>query len=465
MDREKSYSTQLLKGHINPVLQLKFCCIFFVLFFLPQFLSAQANLGRQTILKFDVQNSVLQPKAEMLEESLPMELAKNNASFVGSVGGVSFDQIAVPDPGLQVNEIQLFYNGSQPNGKRLQLMINNQIVNVDLPDWQLIPISNYADSPNFSCVTIFGQLDDELLARNVARNKGRVINYHIDFYNTLLGVRLLYMDMLIGYNFTSDLPKNDKGEYILGLGEHIPNVRTNKNGAYDLSRHFTGIQEREGITFRSYVITDYTQTIKFGITNDSLVLSGNPYYYCWRYKNDVEGYDVKKVEENYRKKLSTILATKGSSETREYLISQLLELGRKYKGNYNFYSGGTFVSMVNMKNDVERMMLLERYATLSLKEMVYSTEALMDSYTVLELKSYSDAVSSRPELFEKANPEVWYATQNVMRYAALFRYIKNRIPSGWKAYMQQIETIDPEPRIFTPTMMYPSVFEDYFNKK
>jgi hypothetical protein len=144
---------------------------------------------------------------------------------------------------------------------------------------------------------IFGKLKDKTLEKQVILHKGRVINYHPSFDNTLLGIRLAYMDMLVGYSFSNDLPKNSAGNYIMGVGEAEPDVYSNQNGAYYLSQHFTRAQNKYNLTFRSYVISDYSRKILFDIKNDSLAIGGFPYLYCWKcncYRND---YDINKVAE------------------------------------------------------------------------------------------------------------------------------------------------------------------------
>jgi hypothetical protein len=238
---------------------LSFLVISFQLF-------SQQNLGRQTIVQFDASNSVLKPDAPSLIENIPMEIGINNPLFLSGVGGVSFDQVALPATGLTISSLQMNYNKNTDDGSRLELTINNKSVAVYLPDWLLIPLSKYAQSPYYSCVTIFGKLNNKTLENLVTEHEGRVINYHPSFDNTLLGIRLAYMDMLVGYTFTQDLPKNSEGAYILGLGEAEPNQVENQNGAYYLIQHFNEVGNKYNQTFRSYVISDYSQTVRFEVS-------------------------------------------------------------------------------------------------------------------------------------------------------------------------------------------------------
>jgi hypothetical protein len=419
---------------------------------------AQTGIGRETILKFDPYNSVLRPDAPDLTESVPMKKGRYNSSFLSEVGGVSFDQVAQPENNLKISSLQLNYDKNAADGSRLDLIINNKKVKVRLPDWILVPVAKYADSRFYSCVTLFGKLNDKDLAKQVTEVKGRVINYHPSFDNTLMGIRLAYMDMLVGYSFTSDLPRNSKGVYILGKGEVKPDIEANKNGAYYLSQHFIKTENKYMLTFRSYVISDLSRQIIFKLVQDSIDISGYPYYYCWKYNGDRNDYDINKVAKDissrYNQKIRELSQSSGSMTPTNWLIDKMIALGGKYEDNFGFYSDGTFVDMVKLKTNTEKKQFLGKYAPESLFDIIVKTEAYMNRDSVIYLKNFSDDVSSQPDLFEAANPAVWNATVSTMRFAAFFRYIKTSFPEPWIAFLNQIKMVDPEPRIFTPTVMY-----------
>lgn len=418
---------------------------------------SQQNLGRQTILQFDPQNSVLKPEAPPLTESTPIELGRKSSLFVRSIGGVTFDQVASPDNNLKISKLKLDYNKNMKDGSRLELIVNGKLVKVRLPDWMLIPIANYADSPYYSCFTLFGKLNDNSLEKQITSNKGRVINYHPSFVNTLIGVRLAYMDMLLGYSFTSDLPRNANGNYILGFGEVKPDLVSNQNGAYYLSQYITSIQSKYAQTFRSYIISDYSRKITFKFQNDSLIINSYPYYYCWKFNSDNNDYDInkaaRKLTAKYDQELKNI-SKSSAKASRKWLTDKMIILADKYDGNYGFYSEGTFTDLVKLKSTPARQQFLEKYSTESLFDMIIKTESYMNRDSVIYLKGFSDDISSKPDLFSAANPAVWNAAVNTMRFSAFFRYIKTNFPKAWFVFMEQIKTVDPEPRIFTPTIMF-----------
>jgi hypothetical protein len=160
------------------------------------------------------------------------------------------------------------------------------------------------------------------------------------------------------------------------------------------------------------------------------------------------------ISNRYNLQIAELSAIPGGQSPQEFMIDKLISLSKEYEGKYGFYTGGTFVEMVNLNTDEEKKDFLSNYTLESLFQMIVTTETYMDSDSIVYLKEYSDDVSSKPELFEAANPEVWNASVYTMRFAAFFRYIKTNYPEGWNAFIDQVQTIDPEPRIVTPTAMY-----------
>ncbi|TSA36050.1 MAG: hypothetical protein D4R64_08505 [Porphyromonadaceae bacterium] len=419
-----------------------------ILLLIPSPLCSQQNIGRQTILQFDPNHKILRPDAELLKVSTHMILGGKSQAFLGGVGGISFDQIAQPADGLNIRQMTLTYNPELPDRQRIELIVNGNDIKVGMPDWMIIPIAKYADSPHYSCFTLFGQLKDTAAMRVVTENEGRVMNYHPDFDNTLMGIRLAYMDMLIGYPFTDDLPKNSMNQYILGNGENEPDLNANQNGLYRLSRYLQSIEDKYQDKFRSYVVSDFNQKIRFDFKNDSLSISGFPFFYCWKYKQDDPKYDINKVANELKREYQT------KSDSRDWLINRLIALADKYGTGFTIYESGTFVDLVNISQNQERKTFLEKYSTESLYEMAISAETLMDANSINYMKDYSIEFSVRPELFEAANPAVWKATVATMCYSAFFRYLKAQFPDKWSTFIRQVQNIDPEPRVETPTVMY-----------
>jgi len=189
-------------------------------------------------------------------------------SFVESVGGVSFEQVATPDASQDGQPVSLSYDPSLPDGNRLVVHIGSNTLRTYLPDWELRPIANFANSEYAAVVSLFGKGPDE--------KRYYYIQYHSAFKDTLLGMRLLQADIMfmsLGENWR--LPRYN-GELVLGLGEWPPP----SNAPVKAARRISDILR--GQEFRSWVLTDIDQHPTFGNNQGALSFSVQPYYYFWR---------------------------------------------------------------------------------------------------------------------------------------------------------------------------------------
>lgn len=385
--------------------------------------------------------------------------APSGPSAVG-VGGIMFYNYAILDSALVMQNLNIEYDKSQLDGSRLSLNINNKQIGFKIYDWQLIPLAKYANSSYSACFTYFGELMDKDLENLILDNDGHILNYHPDLYNTLLGWRLADMDLLFLYEFTTELPKVNNN-YVLGKGEAQPDINANNSGLYDYIDYLTALETELGQSFRSYIITDYTRDIVVSLNNDSLKIGGYPYYYSWRYMFDTPGFSEQNVADSIQNHYSKLLKDKLNENPRFYerglYIDSLISLSLKYANDYNIYDEkSTFSELVALNDYEAKSNFLERYTTVSLRDMLYSTSTDMITYKVIYLKELSDQMSMYPEMLEAINPEVWNATVMTMRASAFFRYLKANFPTQWQTFINQISDIKPEPEVKTPTVLFKS---------
>lgn len=189
-----------------------------------------------------------------------------SASFVGSVGGIALESVAVPGPSVRGKDIKLSYDKSQKDGNRLSITIGSKVYHPKLPDWMLVPISKYAESPYTACVSLFGEKTTP---------EYYDIVYHPAFQNTVMGLRLLQADiLLIDVGRFWDLPKFN-GRMVVGLGEAKPKGTAWRSSASEIQ----SVVKRA--KFQSWVLTDHGVTVSFNLNKDSFMLSGEPYYHFW----------------------------------------------------------------------------------------------------------------------------------------------------------------------------------------
>ena len=215
-------------------------------------------------------------RSKPLEVSTPVPQGLNSFHFVGRVGGVAFDQVAVPESQLRVTGLRLCYSANREDGNRLNVILNGQSFAPSLPDWQLVPIARFADSPYTSLVTLFGELEG---GGQRPPKTQYVVALHPDLEGTLLGLRIFQGDfLLLDPNVSGELPTYD-GRYLLGTGERTPDRSSWFPASVSLNRLVA--QEKH---FDSYVICDAgpSSTPRFGIKGERLRLYGALYFYFWK---------------------------------------------------------------------------------------------------------------------------------------------------------------------------------------
>jgi len=421
---------------------------FFVLALLSCFSSYPQNRGNQAF-------------TSMPAPSLMQTIIKPGGGYssggLGGVGGVSFDATAHPGDGIVISSLAFSYDPSQPDGYRFLLEVNNKQIAVPLHDWLLIPIARYVNSGYNSCFTYFGALKDKSAEKVILDNDGHILNYHPAFFNTLLGLRLGDMDLLMMYEFVTD-PPMENGKYILGAGEEMPDVSANESGYYRLIRHFNMAMDETGQQYRSYLISDYKQDIAFSFPSDTLIITGFPYYYCWKYVADDPDFDSEKEQNKITEKINgqiTVKSEENGGSRRNAIIDLLLETVVEYNEGYRFYDAGTIVDLTKLPaTGNQRRTLLEKYSTESLWEALVNTKVNMRFYDIVFLERLSNRMSD-PDLIRSAIPHVWDATVNTMRYGAFFRYLRQNFPDQWDALIFSISSIKVTPSVKTPTVMYP----------
>ena len=226
-----------------------------------------AALAQQNAWKLGPYELLVDRHSRPLQVTMSGARGLRSSAFVGSVGGIAFEAAAGPAPSLKGKDLKLSYDKSQKDGNRLTISIGSQTFHPSLPDWILLPVSKYADSPYTACVSLFGERTTE---------SAYDIVYHPAFQDTLMGLRLLQADILLmDVDKFWDLPRL-RGKVILGLGESMPNKRGSQSAALEVRSVF---KRQE---FQSWILTDYGVPVIFSVNRGAFTLTGQPYYYFWK---------------------------------------------------------------------------------------------------------------------------------------------------------------------------------------
>lgn len=423
--------------------RLKFLNLVFVFLLASVYSIGQLTLGEATL-------SYVKAKALLRSESLSTALrGVSGVRYLGRVGGVAFDKVAMPAEGLTISSLQLNYSSFREDGKRFTVTLNGNEVQADIYDWELVPIAKYANSIHTACFTLFGDLDDDSRAQSIRENGGRILNYHPEFVNTLLGLRLFQLDILIVEPTISiDLPK-EANRYLLGKGERSPDILSNRLGYYGFQSAF----KKSNQDYRSYLICDQKRTIKFGAQNNSLFITGEPFYYFWKYNTDQTSFRNSIVAEIERKSILAVKQATSGSQKNILLENWLLEeIKREFTTLYGDISTSEYNEMIRELKSFKTILGQPGYIK-KLKSMLSELKIENSPKEIVYLNNLSTTLSGQSQLFRNINPAVWNAAVKTMRYSAFFRYSKANFPDQWKNFIAQIKRIHITPEITTPTVL------------
>ncbi|MFT5702573.1 MAG: hypothetical protein ACI8ZB_005496 [Desulforhopalus sp.] len=352
--------------------------------------------------------------------SSPLRIASTKGSlrsfaFVGKVGGVNFEEIAQPTPGVHFKHIKLKYDSTQKDGQRLTVTLDKKHFTVHLPDWQLIPIAEYADSKYTAAVSLFGEGPET--------EKYYYVQYHEAFKDTLLGLRLLQADILfIDLRNNWDLPKLNQNN-ILGLGESSPNQETSHSPMVKL------VQSLDGHSWRSWVLTDSETIPAFLAKDGTFNISANPYYYFWNLKSTAA--DHERLSNKYQTDYTVYEA-----DIDEY---------NKKVGEYNASTSQT--DRNHLKLEIEELENKLRRLQTNIKMI----QEELENPSVIEVESLTKLMRSQAAQLRDYNPAVYNAYLNTAAYASFFRYVKKKDKAAWDRFMSSIKTVKILPVIDTPT--------------
>jgi hypothetical protein len=390
-------------------------------------------LGRLTFAKAKAEPAPLEPAAFAQGLNTAASEANANArlqaslqsyAFLSSVGGVAFGTEAAGANGMKA--VLLNYDRGAADGKRLMVTLEQGSTRrafvAPIYDWQLVPIARFAATDQHACFTLFGKLTDageqeERLARGE-----RILGYHPAFQDTLLGWRLMQSDILIIRPDACDLP-SESGRYLLGAGEQrflAGGLRLDIAAGNTAYLRLQQILERVPQRFTSYVICDYGQTVTFDVQRNSreLSLSGQPYWYCWRRKID-EPQALQQVQARANERANELLR----AEYQRDLNQDAAQFNQKWTEAYQ----------------------QQRFSKLF--------DEIVSANLIQPLPELSKTISATIPKLNGINPLVYDSLLTTMRYAALFRHVKQQDPVGFTRFVESLQAVKLVPDVETPSVM------------
>lgn len=213
------------------------------------------------------------------------------------------------------------------------------------------------------------------------------ITYHEALQDTLLGVRILQADILFFDLSETWRLPSRGGRVVLGRGESAP-------AKLDLPNLLILQRALGRGSFQSWVLTDVDVPVVLSRSGDRVEISGSPYYYFW--KSDFATY-----EREYNRLRARAEALRAEGRVREF---------------------NAVAAQIN-----------------ALEPTVHPVPAITEP-----LRKLQDALRTH-------NAPVYDAATRTMRYAALFRYVKQTSPGHWSSFLDSLAGVDVDPDVKTPT--------------
>ena len=395
-------------------------------------------------------------------------------------------------------QINLIYTSDRDDGKRLSIKFGNHpdsIYFVTIPDWQLIPIANYANTANTAIFTLFGK-------QSGPDNPDMI--YHRAFKNELLGLRLFQADRIFSGREMAWIPREiDYDVLVMADSEKKIGLDTINSFRFDSMISRTP-------RYQSYILTDWSREFKFGVAGGNFYLSGEPFYLfttetddhtarLYKLRAALPGLKQIAFASDTLYKLMTRLIKK--TDRNDSDKKQALELFRTVSEQYNLKNSPWFASAFKrsetlsdsisqlsfINRDIEKLKPIWNEPDLAklerlLEKGIYTwtiekANLLLQrlyrkyDYDVYSLFYYPADLSSRSvrvnmliqnssevnalnsKIFE-FNPIVFSSCITTARFAAFFRYVKANYPAAWNNFLESLKQPGPKTD-FTGTVETP----------
>jgi hypothetical protein len=143
---------------------------------------------------------------------------KNLLDLGPSTGGVAFANIAEPLAGtIAVGKpLSLRYDLNKADGKRLEVLVGDKVINSGLYDWELVPLARFVKVDSWACVSLFGgpNENDSLSTFEKALEMCKMKVDNLDSFRELAIKWTQLGEMERANNYSNNVYKNLRQKYI-----------------------------------------------------------------------------------------------------------------------------------------------------------------------------------------------------------------------------------------------------------
>ena len=195
-----------------------------------------------------------------------------------------------------------------------------------------------------------------------------------------------------------------------------------------------------------------------------LELTGEPYYHFWTSNPDENKLRLAAIDERLDaiERSRTILLEKAKTLDVEAKVEkqrELLELYNSYAGQS--VSPETAKGLDRVSNEIEELgMAIDDYNVIvgQANRLTEEADALIVESESLEPKASmvpgpTKGLRENRWSLRSFNPTVYDAAVQTMRFAALFRHVKQHNANNWNAFISQVRYLSTQPSVTTPTRL------------
>jgi hypothetical protein len=191
------------------------------------------------------------------------------------VGGVILQAVAQPEPSS--GRVSISYDRTAQDGHRFKIKIADASSEVSAPDWEVIPLIRFVDTPYTAAMSLLGKPKNQVEKKSSTFfSRTMFIEIHPAFRDTVLGNNFIFTDaMLVGGE------PGDMRTVTESLSEPIPGYSDLAN--FDEAKSSVAAdriadQLSEGGHWNTYIFTDVGVNFTFSIKGNQLEMTGEPFY-------------------------------------------------------------------------------------------------------------------------------------------------------------------------------------------
>ena len=344
--------------------------------------------------------------APTLQSNHTVQTLKHNPPLLKKMGGIVFESVARPAGSVREQSLGIAYLPENEDGKRLKITLGEQEHFPLIFDWQLLPIARFADSDSTAVVS-------------TTEKSPFQIRYHPAFKDTLLGLRLFQADTLFdapssGWNLPRYYLPGDHTHWVTAETADVRSLPSPSSTVIRVLKKWAGVKVLKTRQGWSQIELDKKSgwIVAQLLTRKSPPLLGSG-------------------ESGFHTEKPKALVEQIEAIRKRHFLSLRARYGRDFRYGYLIHDPKTGVEFSIEPNGF----------VLTGQPEYYFWSGRKDEPATHPVVHMNFEIRQKIDLIERVNPVVFQALVTGMRYAAFFRYCKNKAPGQWKSFLKSLEPV------------------------